>query len=59
MPTCPICMNNIVGEICGFHATNSEVATWSQGNRILCGIIHRGDPWPKRVEVGLEDLTNM
>ena len=55
--TCPICRSEILGEICGFHALNTVAPTWPVANKIWCGIIHRGDPWPKRVEKGLEDLT--
>jgi len=52
--TCPICRNEIVGELCGFHTRGSEVATWAQGNKIWCDIIHR-QVFPKqRIEKGVE-----
>ena len=58
MNICPICRNEIVGEICGFHALNAEFVTWATGNKIWCDFVHRGVPFPKRIEKGLEDLTN-
>ena len=55
---CPVCLNMILGELCDYHSTTSEAITWSRGNRIWCDILHRGAPFPKRIEKGLLDLTN-
>jgi len=55
--TCPICRNEIAGEICGYHTQSSQEALWHVSNRIWCDILHRGAPFPKRVEIGLKDLT--
>ena len=55
---CPICRNEIIGELCGYHTQSNQEAQWHITNKIWCGIIHRGEPFPKRVEIGLEDLTN-
>lgn len=54
MNTCPICLNEIVGEICGFHSRNSEVATWATFNKIMNDLLMRGIE-PPRIEKGLEE----
>ena len=56
--TCPICLNSIVGEICGFHTTKTVKSSWAKSNRIWNDVLMRGVPFPKRVKIGLEDLTN-
>jgi len=55
---CPICRNIIKGEICGFHTKHSVKSQWARTNKILNDFLMRGVPLPKRVEIGLEDLTH-
>ena len=54
---CPICCNQILGELCSFHARNTVEYTWAKSNKIWNDILMRGAPFPKRIEIGLEDLT--
>lgn len=42
MNICPICMNEIVGEICGFHTQDDDHEAMSAQARILADMIHRG-----------------
>ena len=42
MNTCPICRNEIVGEICGFHTQDSDHEITSAQARIVADMIHRG-----------------
>ena len=39
---CPICLNSIVGEICGFHLQDNDHEAMSAQARILADMIHRG-----------------
>ena len=50
---CPICLNEILGEICGFHTTNTVEKNWHISNRIWNNMIMRGIT-PRRIEIGCE-----
>lgn len=49
MPTCPICMNSITGEICGFHTQDEDHAIMAKHGKIINDFLMR-KKIPKRLE---------
>ena len=42
MNICPVCMNSIVGEICGFHTQDDDHEVNSKHAKAMADWIHRG-----------------
>lgn len=49
MPICPICMNSIQGEICGFHMQDEDHKIAAAQGKIINDWLMRGKI-PKRLE---------
>ena len=48
MPQCPICRNEILGEICGFHTQDADHKVESQKSKTINDWLMRG-VMPKRL----------